>query len=843
METIPQRSTSGVRRKVVFVFIACIVALALAWATSRLAFEEMIDTIDRVTSPKRELELVSRLSKGIMQLDQLQRSQALFDKRSDTYNNFSEESQQVVLILDSLKDIYAYNEVQAQRLDSIRTLLSQRDKLFDAYINVRNQVVDANEFTSQLQALSDIVLQPTVDSTIITTSQTRRTTTYDDSQARIDTIESPAEQRGLFSRLFGSRSKPEEEEREVLERRVIEDELKVFIDTIRTTPHDSVLARIESAVQSFHLAQQRQRESFINREVELTFAGNMLIGNMLNILNQVEHDALQEIITDNANAKIVIDESVVRIGVIILVCFVTIGVMIFLILADIRKSNAYRIALEQAKEEAEYHAAAKQRFLANMSHELRTPLQSIIGYSEQVRNEDNPDPDKISAIYHSSEHLLQIVNEILDYSRISSGKIVLNEHEFNIDLLVDEVISVMAALADQKGLKLEYNSRFLGSEYLYTDSFRIKQILFNLLSNAVKFTQEGEISLNVSTVVYPQKTELNIVVKDTGEGIAEKDLASIFNDFEQADQANSGRNFGSGLGLSIVKAICESMNGSIRVDSHPGHGSVFRVNIPTQTVTVPPNIPIPGLSNTNEETSRKGKVWVIDDDPFILALCRGILDKYNIPHAAFGSPVDALNTEWDPSVRTILMDIRMPEMNGFQLNQELRKKIPELENVRLCAFTAQALPEERDQMFKQGFDAILLKPFKEAELLAFLGISSRKIPSKGTISSHQSVGKSDVDEGDAILKQYATDTLNDIQTIRAAYVDGDAQTLELLFHRLAGRTGQIGNDGLAFRLRKMEIDIRNDGTPEYPIFNQLIAELEQYTSELIKSAESISVIT
>src|SRR5690606_23659714 len=301
--------------------------------------------------------------------------------------------------------------------------------------------------------LSDVSLQPTVDTTIITTSQTRRTTTYDDTPVRTDTVEEQRSSGGLFGRLFGTR-KQEEKTRQVLERKIIEDELKIFIDTIRSVPYDSVIARIDSAVQSFQRAQQQQRESFINREIELTLAGNMLIGNMLDILNQVERDALQEIRVENAQAQVTIDKSVVWIGVVMLGCFIAIGIMVYFILSDIRKSNAHRIALEQAKQEAEYHAAAKQRFLANMSHELRTPLQSIIGYSEQVRLDRQPDAAKLDAIYHSAEHLLQIVNEVLDYSRISSGKIQLDEQEFGLDGLVKEVISVMAALAEKKGLKL-----------------------------------------------------------------------------------------------------------------------------------------------------------------------------------------------------------------------------------------------------------------------------------------------------------------------------------------------------------------------------------------------------
>lgn len=832
METPPQRPTSGVRRKVVLVFVACITAMALAWAISRWAFEEMIHTIDMVTAPKQELELVGQLAKGIMRLDQLQRAQAFLDKRVEPYESFAEESKSISLAIDTLTGIFAHNVVQTQRLDSIRILLAQRDRLFNAYINVRNKVVDVGEFTAQLQALSDVILQPTVDTTIITTSQTRRTTTYDDTPIRTDTVEEQRSSGGLFGRLFGTR-KQEEETRQVLERKIIEDELKIFIDTIRSVPYDSVIARIDSAVQSFQRAQQQQRESFINREIELTLAGNMLIGNMLDILNQVERDALQEIRVENAQAQVTIDKSVVWIGVVMLGCFIAIGIMVYFILSDIRKSNAHRIALEQAKQEAEYHAAAKQRFLANMSHELRTPLQSIIGYSEQVRLDRQPDAAKLDAIYHSAEHLLQIVNEVLDYSRISSGKIQLDEQEFGLDGLVKEVISVMAALAEKKGLKLEYTRRFPQSTRVIADSFRIKQILFNLLSNAVKFTREGKISLDIATAVYPQKTELNIVVRDTGTGIAAKDQERIFNDFEQSDQANSGQNFGSGLGLSIVKAICESMGGAVRVESQLGEGSVFSVLIPTQTVSA---APAPAMPPADVESAQMlpQKVWVIDDDPFILELCRSILLKYGVPHACFDSPMSVMAAPWDAEVTTVLMDIRMPEMDGFALNQALQTKIPNRADVRLCAFTAQALPEERDQILNRGFDGILLKPFREAELLAFLGIRAKlpgEAPPSSSVPSEDSLQQ-------AIHKQYAQDTERDIRAIREAHASGDTETVELLLHRLAGRTGQIGNSQLAFRLRKMEIDTRAGGVPGYAPFHQAMAEIEKFVAEIVPAVET-----
>src|SRR5690606_9202931 len=233
-------------------------------------------------------------------------------------------------------------------------------------------------------------------------------------------------------------------------------------------------------------------EQFVDREMELTVASNALISNMLSILHSVENEAMQQMEVDNQQAKAVVSESVWRIGGSILAFSLVTAIMVYLILADIRRGNGDRVAFEAAKEEAEYHAAATQRFVANMIHELRTPLHSLIRYSVQLK-QDQPDGDtKIDAIYQSSEHLLQIVNEILDYSRITSGKITLNEKPFEVKGLISSVVSVMKTQAQTKGLELNLNTRVLGSGYVLGDAFRIRQILFNLLSNAVKFTDRGK---------------------------------------------------------------------------------------------------------------------------------------------------------------------------------------------------------------------------------------------------------------------------------------------------------------------------------------------------------------
>lgn len=830
MSTPYIRSTGSVRRKVIFVFITCAAALVLAWIISRVAFTEMMGTVDNITTPDPKLEMVSGISREIMRLDQLQRSQAFGGRAA--YKSFSQESNVILASLDSLKQLYEGNELQEARIDSIKRLLKQRDRLFNAYVKVREKVVDSREFSEQLQLLSDVIYEPSTDSTtIVTTERKRRTTTIaGDTNAIVVPLNH--DDRGFFARVFGSR-KRQDQQQVVEERRMVEEELETIVDTIRGAQHDSTLARIDSAVQRFQLLQQQQRQRFVSQEMELTITSYTLISNMLSILQAVEVEAMQQLEIDNQQAKAVVSDSVWRISAIFLAFFVIMAIMVYLILADIRRNNAYRIALEAAKEEAEYHAAAKQRFLANMSHELRTPLQSIIGYSEQLKNQ-LADDSKIDAIYQSSEHLLQIVNEILDYSRITSGKIVLNQEYFSVNDLVNNVVSVMKTQAQAKGLELSLHTRLLGSGHVLGDAFRIKQILFNLLSNAIKFTEHGKVTLQVSTVVYDEKTELNIVVKDTGKGIPTDDLERIFNDFEQSETANSGVYFGSGLGLSIVKAICESMGGHIRVESKKGFGSIFRANLPLNT----PNMAVtrPATTNPSATTPFNGHVWIVDDDRLILGLCQNILNKHGVSHRCFTTPKAVLAADWNRNVTHILMDIRMPEMDGTQLNREIRRKI-DTKGIKIYACTAQVLPEEQEALLAQGFDGLLLKPFKEADLLHLLGIAATTpLPPSGSampgLYTIQQFAMGDEEQAHRIIEHYVRDTGADVAELHRQYHQRSLPDVELLLHRIAGRTAQIGAEKLAFPLRKMEIDARNGELPEKPEFDKVLAAITQFAQQL-----------
>jgi len=807
-------SNKSVRGKVIFVFICCCIALAMAWVISKDAFNRVITAVDNIAKPNEKMRLVSQVSRDIMQLDQLQRAQVLSTDDS-IYANFQKESKLVSASLDSLQNLYAEDSSQIVRIDSIKSLLKERDKLFLAYVQVREKMVDSHEFSKQLQSIGDILQNtPSGDSTVVTMRKITETTTIEPGEViRNDSIQ---DDRSFFGRLFGAKKRPAPQQNVINQpRRIVKEELNELIDTISTARQDSAIRLIDSVLRSIEEAQRAQSDSFIDREVELTYAGNLLISKMLGILNAVEKEGMLQMETENASAQYVMNHSLSRINFVVLGFFVITTVLVLLILSDIRKSNRYRRELELAKEEAEYHSAAKQRFLSNMSHELRTPLQSIIGYAEQLREEHPENSREVSIIYQSSEHLLQIVNEVLDYNRINSGKFHFNNQDFHLGQLIDDVVAAMQLQAEEKSLSLNLVKTIEGSVYLFGDPFRIKQILYNLLSNAIKFTDKGSVTLTVNTRIKGELTELGIEIKDTGKGIPESDIHRIFNEFEQAENSNSGVHFGSGLGLSIVKTLCEAMGGQIDIKSQLNHGSVFRVAIPLKTSTIIEDsktendlIPIKDFQDT---------IWVIDDDSFILELCHNIFNKYNIRHRTFSDPNELLNTPWDSSVKIVLMDMRMPGKTGVELNHELRPRIGG--DVKIYAFTAQALPEEREQIIAQGFDGLLLKPFKEIDLLHLLGLRKTEEPIKiknrndlkdFDFSSLRRLTFNDNTQLIKILNIFIKDTAKDLVRLRNAIQTNDREELALLCHKLAGRTSQIGGQRIAIKLRKLEIDIRSD---------------------------------
>ncbi|TCD02583.1 ATP-binding protein [Pedobacter psychroterrae] len=795
MKSIPKnRFIKTIKSKVIIALLLACFALFMAWGVSKVAFNEMLSTVENISAPSERLRMVNVISRKIGSLDQVQKNQAFNDPNN--YRKLFRESVQLRASLDTLAILYQADSMQLGRITTIRRLLSERDKQFINYLKVRERLVNNKSFSEQVRNLNDIVSKSTAqtDSTVLATVEKTSTTT-------IYPEEKP---RGFFSKLFGKKKNEPDNSF-----RIVSQE-KIKRDTIALSSEEQMAGSLKKSIRLIEQQQQQKNASFLNREAVLAEANSKLVVQMLDVLRKVEIEVVNQIEANGIQAKKVVNTGISTISVIMLVFMLLTGLLLYLILTDITQSSRYRNELELAKDEAEYHGRAKQRFLSNMSHEIRTPLQSIIGYAEIIRHQDQPEQKDIDAIYHSSEHLLQIVNEVLDYNRIISGKFTFSNKAFNISELLEEVLSVMRPQAELKSLKMRANFDTEGLNYIEGDPFRLKQILYNLLGNAIKFTESGEVSLSVFYKRKSSDLHFTFVVRDTGIGISEDEGKRIFNEFEQVNAPGNEvvNGMGAGLGLTIIKSLVEQQGGRIYLKSKPNEGSVFTVYLTfrhsSKSEDAELKVPENGIVF-------KDKVWVVDDDPLILDLCGIIFNKNSIDYESFQSPAALLAATWDTTVKYVLMDMRMPEMNGIELCSALREKINS--DVKIFAITAQVLPDERAYLLKSGFDGLVMKPFRENELLAILKgekFTGDHIAGDAELdlSSLKKMTYGDQEQLTKVLLRFKTDCLADGEEIRQSLKELNLGGLQLLTHRLAGRIAQIGAKNLAGDFRACELELR-----------------------------------
>jgi signal transduction histidine kinase/CheY-like chemotaxis protein len=664
-----------------------------------------------------------------------------------------------------------------------------------------------------------------MDSSIIKAHKKTTTTVIRDTAA-INKVD----QRSLLKKLFSKKKKTPIDTPKIR----VQEELSFVLDTAAIARQNQALLEIEKIMKNMENDQLNQRKKLQRQELELINANSLFINQLLHILHAVEKEELAQIAKDNNHAVRTINKSVNRINYLMLGFFLAAAVLVYFIWVDITRSNFYKEQLEKARDRAEELSKIKQRFLANMSHEIRTPLQSIIGFAEQLRSKTTQNNEEAEAIYSSSEHLLHIVNEVLDYSRISSGNFTLANENFKLFAIVREVESSMRIQAEKKKLTFVVDNEKAAEVILLGDPFRLKQILYNLLGNAIKFTHRGFVKLSMKTIQKENDVICVFEVIDTGIGIEKSEIEKVFSQFEQANGEITKVYGGTGLGLTIVKSLVDVQNGKIEVSSEPGIGTSFRIELSfkkAQIVQPVKTISPFGISSQ----AFKGKVFVVDDDGLILRLCSLILKKNKVNYKTFDSGTELLEGGVDPEVTHIFMDIRMPDINGIELCRRLRTLYPS--QTKFFALTAHVLPEEKNNLLAEGFDAILTKPFHEKEMLESLGIqvqAAEEVEDKPNLDLLKQMTMGDDILYQSIVVQFIEETMDDIVTARKNLAESDSLALREVVHKMAGRLGQLGVVSISGRLRKLESDLVNQKPLDelLPEINKILKKVNEVVIQI-----------
>jgi len=532
------------------------------------------------------------------------------------------------------------------------------------------------------------------------------------------------------------------------------------------------------------------------------------------------------------------------IGIIITLALFFLLLFIYFILHDLRQNIRLTERLRIARRKAEQLARLKEEFLANMSHEIRTPLYSISGYSNRLlKNQQDPKSAQyVEAIHHSSEHLLAVVNEILDYSKLESGQVNPEHISFQPDRLIRDVYLAMLFPAQEKKLDFRYSWQGEPALSLLGDPYRLRQVLMNLASNAIKFTDRGWVEIRGTWKQGDGNHGIiTFEVEDSGMGIPAEKTEAIFESFQQADSSITRTYGGTGLGLSISRKITQLLGGTLSLQSEPGHGSIFRVQVPLETGgEEAPFVPEEALP---DDLLHGRKILLVDDDVMNREIGSMLLShwKPEIHVARIGR--EALDLLHQQPFDLVLMDVQMPGLSGYETTLKIRgDEDKRIATVPVIALTASPLADR--QWKEAGMNGFILKPFDEAHfyrtLVNALGLASQKSrraePAAPGVS-YSLAGLEKIASGnDAFVREmvetFLRNTPENLQLMQQYVSEARWSELERTAHKMAPSFKHFQMMAQAEMLKKIELQSKRTGGKEF-----IQHLLQQLTTECLRTMD------
>ena len=707
----------------------------------------------------------------------------------------------LVFVHREMEALSAADDQQNLRTDSLLTLLHEKDQNTIQMLRVLSEANDsllsASEIEEIISEQDSVITQQRVQHRVIT---------------KRDSLITTPKKKGFFKRLAEVFS-PSKQDSAVL----VNTSLEVATDTILqpTTSKDSLQQKIRMATEEKRL---QRRKTIRRTSTKYQRMNTQLTARMDSLIKQYEEEMTLRARQDAELQQEVRMRSARIIGGIAVGAVLLSAFFLILIMRDISRSNRYRQQLEVANKRAEDLLVAREKLMLAITHDFKAPLGSIMGYTELLSRltEDERQRFYLDNMKSSSEHLLKLVSDLLDFHRLDLNKAEVNRVTFNPSQLFDEIYVSFEPLTAAKGLALQCHvAPELNGRYI-SDPLRLRQIVNNLLSNAVKFTQKGEISLTASY----DSSKLTIAIADTGKGMASEDRERIFQEFTRLSGAQGEEGFG--LGLSIVKKLVTLLEGTIDVQSTLGKGSCFTVTMPLYPVgksIAESESPESENVDITEESAvippmKVIRVLLIDDDKIQLNLTAAMLKQHGID-AVCCEQLEQLIEQLRSSVFDVLLtDIQMPAINGFDLVKLLRaSNIPQAKTIPVIAVTARS-EMDKAALHEHGFVGCLHKPFTVKELLMTVNegqlsadeahITEDMATAGINFSALTAYSEDDPEAASSIIQTFIEETGKNIERMQQALNDKEVDGIAAMAHKLLPLFTMIGADETITPLKWLE---------------------------------------
>ena len=665
---------AGSEIKIMGYIMLIFIIIAITGIFAYKGFQSILAEVSHSSEPDTKISLVKEIVSDISVAENNVKSYNLTrDKKylSPFYNS--------VLVIDKnineLKRLTGFNKEQEK-------MVTEMEGLIDRKYNVLNELLSLypdENITAELFKISERINH---EAEVLNNLKIKQ------NEAASVKLQ---ERKTFFQRLFGKASKEQKIDSAALVSEKANSQAKINL----------IQNNIKKEIEKVNRQHVDQQKLVKQNEFRLTNAGEILMSQIVQITNGIERSEKEVIANKIDHAAVLATETNRLVAVFCMTAGLLLVIVSIVLVKFIQKKKAYEKVLQDGKDQAEALASSKETFLANMSHEIRTPMNAITGFTNQIlKTELQPEQrEQLKIVQKSNEHLLRIVNDILDYSKIQAGKFSFECVSFNPDKVMKEAIELLSPLVKNKKVIINYKANRL-PEAVVGDPVRLRQILFNLLGNSIKFTDRGEIEIKVEFEKgKEERINLHLCISDTGIGIPEGKLKEVFNEFEQANNDISYKYAGTGLGLPITKKLVELQDGSIDIQSKDGRGTTITIIIPyNESTAACLYYKQSGKPVIADEMQLKSlKVLIADDDEYNRKLLNVILKKWNaeVREARNGKEVieEVMNNPFD----ILLIDIRMPEMNGIEAAKLIRNMKNGRSETPIIALTAVTTEEKKHE--------------------------------------------------------------------------------------------------------------------------------------------------